>query len=45
MEMQDATEHSNLLEIVDKWYGMFGAAILDRRLHRAVRVNLTGASM
>lgn len=67
MEMLDATERSNLLEIVDtrhgrvstivasqlpvdKWYGMIGEAtfaeaILDRLIHRAVRVTLTGESM
>jgi DNA replication protein DnaC len=67
MEMLDAGERSNLLEIidtrhgkvstlvasqlpVDKWYGMIGEAtfaeaILDRLIHRAVRVVLTGESM
>lgn len=35
---------------VDKWYGMIGEAtfaeaILDRLIHRAVRLNLTGESM
>jgi DNA replication protein DnaC len=67
MEMLDASERSNLLEIIDtrygkvstivasqlpveKWYGMIGEAtfaeaILDRLIHRAVRVNLTGESM
>ena len=35
---------------VDKWYGMIGEAtfaeaILDRLIHRAVRVTLTGESM
>lgn len=67
MEMLDAAERSNLLEIIDtrygrgstvvasqlpveKWYGMIGEAtfaeaILDRLIHRAVRVGLTGESM
>ena len=67
MEMLDASERSNLLEIIDtrygkvstivasqlpveKWYGMIGEAtfaeaILDRLIHRAVRVTLTGESM
>lgn len=67
MEMLDASERSNLLEIidtrhgkvstlvasqlpVDKWYAMIGEAtfaeaILDRLIHRAVRVTLTGESM
>lgn len=67
MEMLDATERSNLLELidtrygcvstvvasqlpVDKWYGMIGEAtfaeaILDRLIHRSVRLNLTGESM
>lgn len=67
MEMLDATERSNLLEVVDtrhgqystivasqlpvdKWYGMIGEAtfaeaILDRLIHRSVRVALTGESM
>jgi DNA replication protein DnaC len=35
---------------VEKWYGMIGEAtfaeaILDRLIHRAVRVTLTGESM
>lgn len=67
MEMLDATERSNLLEVidtrhgklstvvasqlpVDKWYGMIGEAtfaeaILDRLIHRAIRLPLTGESM
>ena len=67
MEMLDASERSNLLEIIDtrygkvstivasqlpveKWYGMIGEAtfaeaILDRLIHRAVRVTLTEESM
>lgn len=67
MEMLDATERSNLLELidrrygcvstivasqlpVDKWYAMIGEAtfaeaILDRLIHRSVRLNLTGESM
>ena len=67
MEMLDASERSNLLEVidtrhgklstvvasqlpVDKWYGMIGEAtfaeaILDRLIHRAIRMSLTGESM
>jgi DNA replication protein DnaC len=67
MEVLDATERSNLLEVidmrhgklstvvasqlpVDKWYAMIGEAtfaeaILDRLIHRAIRLPLTGESM